>query len=1541
MSAGRAGTGGRFTLLSLEENEYYFEDVGCTAGYPAASEPSTSAASASGQQVPQRNTFKGRLHICSNSLYFEPEDQKQPIVKIPFASVRTIQEQPVRRVVVNFGSETQPEDDWGNVLSSPGTAGSTRNRRVGSVCGEEAILIETTTAMTLIPNQPHRAVRMALPSIPPFTVPEEIQKLPYYGVDFVFIPTYVQVSTVLPLIHCLHSIRLLALNKPGAAVASAEAMKSLFSQFNAVPQTASLTQEEARYDGAALAEARLQELIALRSSLRTFDLTEVADYSETPINVRSWIICANCGRAPRDGCHCGPAAGTQQSPVPQQPANPIFSPGATAGAPTGGAFHRTPSVTPYPITTPSTAGSQQQGAAASYALPVHLVTPLVSSPGLLLLTDKTLYFQSAHADIEAEPMKKVPLALVSHILCRRHATRDVGIELFVDTTASAAQRYAEPNPSGELKKPSSLNPSRHSSISSTASVSSTLLSPTGEDHQEDSVPSLTRASSSMKTNSAEVRALLRARHSFFFVFSNTATRNAFLQAVKAQPAYKPRPQLELPAVLRGWISGEVSNYLYLLYLNVIAGRSFKDLAQYPVFPWVLSDYESETIDLDDPKVYRDLSKPIGALNPDRLAQLKKRMDSLAIAYAEAQNERAQQARPQTELEKFESKRLLPFLYGTHYSTPGYVVHFLLRAYPAYMLRLQGGKFDHPDRLFVSVAATWASCLTNNADVKELIPEFYTVEEDVEDTESEGAANPDAFDRITSTPLGYENSSYGFDVFGSSSVSPSKTRGEDGKSSLGMKVIGLSGAAGNLAAVKPAGRFLVNSLRLPLGATQSGVEVDDVALPPWAREGGPAALVNTMRAALEHPNCSKQLHQWIDLIFGYKQTGAAAVAADNLFYPLTYPHNVNLDAITDPVIRHGLETQVLEFGQMPTQLFNVPHPPRNATEEEIEAFLKECSIFTKTMTHGNSLQPVEGLEFLVPEEASDNAALLARNTQDQASPDPVSNSGNPVGSTSAIEQATTRCDSSNENKTNVLSELSPTALDADQELTIDDVVSTFAGAALNQSAMPTTASSVLSNLVLSTGNDEEEAAVFRSIVRTGGTRRDGDKEPSSAKVLEGDSAQLTLESRALSCLPRDRSPARTRSTEEDTQSRIQHCITRHSKELSRWPFWMGMTTSPVAVVPPHRNGLACSHLSLNGDVLYTLTRDGIIKVYSEMFLESGPHQLRQTAVSSCPLTSIATVDAAGHFALIGSADNNLYLYSRLSGSVLGVAENAHDSSVSSVSIVSDALAVTGGLDSVVRVWHLSPQGIDRAEAVFSEHTASVRAVDVDRLERPQLVASGADDGRVLLWDLNSFQSLALPIAGTIPSSSTSFTVSANYPSPETITALRMHRDYLIIGTAGGTVQTWSLSMPTKPVHQFTVSGPVTSLVTSPSQNVLTSLGLVPASDVSAETPYVLDGVLVGTGSGSLSFHGCPYSADSAELWSRQFTRPIASLSMSLTSGFADGGDDSNGFANRTRGNKLSICFEDPAGSGGDEAQSVIFGVATTPSVASWAGGPQNE
>ena len=44
-------------------------------------------------------------------------------------------------------------------------------------------------------------------------------------------------------------------------------------------------------------------------------------------------------------------------------------------------------------------------------------------------------------------------------------------------------------------------------------------------------------------------------------------------------------------------NGEITNFQYLMHLNTLAGRSYNDLMQYPIFPWVLANYNSEVCSL--------------------------------------------------------------------------------------------------------------------------------------------------------------------------------------------------------------------------------------------------------------------------------------------------------------------------------------------------------------------------------------------------------------------------------------------------------------------------------------------------------------------------------------------------------------------------------------------------------------------------------------------------------------------------------------------------------------------------------------------------------------------------------------------------------------------------------------------------------------------------------------------------------------------------------------------------------------------------------
>lgn len=212
-------------------------------------------------------------------------------------------------------------------------------------------------------------------------------------------------------------------------------------------------------------------------------------------------------------------------------------------------------------------------------------------------------------------------------------------------------------------------------------------------------------------------------------------------------------------ITEAWKKRQISNFEYLMELNTIAGRSYNDLSQYPVFPWVICDYESEKIDLNNPAIYRDLSKPIGALDPSRLEKFMLRYEEMVKNYRQAQ-----EGEDEDQNSNSMSLATPPFMYGSHYSSHSIVLFYLLRLEPftTQSLELQGGSFDLPQRLFTSIPETWKNCLINQSDVKELIPEFFFLPSFLHDTNdvnvgflknsSPGAASPlTSIDTVTLPP----------------------------------------------------------------------------------------------------------------------------------------------------------------------------------------------------------------------------------------------------------------------------------------------------------------------------------------------------------------------------------------------------------------------------------------------------------------------------------------------------------------------------------------------------------------------------------------------------------------------------------------------------------------------------------------------------------------------------------------------------------------------------------------------------------------------
>ena len=156
-----------------------------------------------------------------------------------------------------------------------------------------------------------------------------------------------------------------------------------------------------------------------------------------------------------------------------------------------------------------------------------------------------------------------------------------------------------------------------------------------------------------------------------------------------------------------WIDNEISTYQYLLYINKFSSRSYNDINQYPIFPWIL--LQSKLGSHKDKGIlpkFRELEFPISVKNEEDIKD--------AILFFESSQE---------ENPKY------PSHYRLHYSTSGYLLTYLVRISPftEEQIRFQNAQFDSPSRQINSIDEI-LSILSTGHDNRELVPEYFTTVE---------------------------------------------------------------------------------------------------------------------------------------------------------------------------------------------------------------------------------------------------------------------------------------------------------------------------------------------------------------------------------------------------------------------------------------------------------------------------------------------------------------------------------------------------------------------------------------------------------------------------------------------------------------------------------------------------------------------------------------------------------------------------------------------------------------------------------------------
>ena len=396
---------------------------------------------------------------------------------------------------------------------------------------------------------------------------------------------------------------------------------------------------------------------------------------------------------------------------------------------------------------------------------------------------------------------------------------------------------------------------------------------------------------------------------------------------------------QISSIKELWKNNKISTLEYIMWINIYGNRSFVDISQFPVLPWIIDNYITKTFDeIINKKCIRDFKTPMGMMalnergkeraggyiqnykfmsielkddgivkfndeeedikediddndNNDNTEQKsdnniedesKKTPDSTpnGNTITEEKNKnivkKNYQKLPQYNYDinklytdiKIEYDRI-PYCFGSHYSNSMYVSHFLGRLFPyAFtMIEIQVTGFDCSERLFLCLNKTFISSTEEKSDVRELIPEFYTL--------PEMFRNINNFDFGDVNPNNFANSVDYLDEL------------------------------------------------IPKCNDEKKLPVQDVLMPNWCKNN-PYKFIIKKRELLESRSSKFDLNPWIDLIFGCTQRGVKSQALGNLFSSYAYDGVINIRMKDEDILKdrsqNEYQLRLFELGVNPTLVF---------------------------------------------------------------------------------------------------------------------------------------------------------------------------------------------------------------------------------------------------------------------------------------------------------------------------------------------------------------------------------------------------------------------------------------------------------------------------------------------------------------------------------------------------------------------------------------------------------------------------------------------
>ena len=425
---------------------------------------------------------------------------------------------------------------------------------------------------------------------------------------------------------------------------------------------------------------------------------------------------------------------------------------------------------------------------------------------------------------------------------------------------------------------------------------------------------------------------------------------------------------ELDSIIKKWKYWEITTFDFLMYLNIYSNRSFQDLTQYPVFPWLLTQYNDFTSSLDKKESKNEItnndSENEEAHNINILNLIKGNMNCINMSSVKSSSEVSKdnnnsitekeennnikifgiikdirdfslpmgmltlneegRKRKKYYLKKYNSKMEKSsealdnenYIYDSHYSNPKYISGYLIRIFPFININIElnGKKFINEGNILFSLDETFKNASTKKGDLRELCPDFFFL--------------PEMFININYFALKRQEN-YGNEI-------------KNGNFSIDNYIYEQNLNSNLKRSLKH--KKLNNKKDLNYNNNnQNGFLIDDinefnnfnnvpnnVQLPKWG-ENNPYLFVSKMKKFLESDNIGNNINKWLDLIFGYNQKGENSRLNNNLFPSWTY------DSFDIRKNQNGKNKsfyyKLVEQGMTPHQLLNRPFPSRLMKPED--------------------------------------------------------------------------------------------------------------------------------------------------------------------------------------------------------------------------------------------------------------------------------------------------------------------------------------------------------------------------------------------------------------------------------------------------------------------------------------------------------------------------------------------------------------------------------------------------------------------------------